>query len=61
MDEEMKSGHDVDITEIVTNLMDTTNVFYCHFFDTFDRSNIDMEPLKIVMEVLQSMRHGRKI
>jgi hypothetical protein len=51
---------DGDIAEMVTKVMDTTDVFYGHFFGIFDGSDVDMEPLKIVMKVLQDMRDNGK-
>ena len=48
--------HDLDITNMVTDLTSDTNVFYVHFLDSFDRSSLDMEPLKIPIAVLQRMR-----
>ena len=52
---------DVDITEMVTKLTNETNIFYGHFLDRFDRSNVDMEPLEIVISVLQKMRDRGEI
>jgi len=53
--------HDVDITDMVTKLTADTNIFYGHFFDSFDRSSVDMEPLNIIVAVLQVMRERREI
>ncbi len=51
--------HDLDITNMVTQLTADTNKFYGHFLDSFDRSLSSMEPLKIQIAVLQRMRdHG---
>jgi hypothetical protein len=48
--------HDLDITNMVTQLTADTNMFYGHFLDSFDRSLGNMEPLKIQIAVLERMR-----
>jgi hypothetical protein len=53
--------HDLDITNMVTQLTADTNMFYGHFFDLFDRSSVDMEPLNVQFAVLQQMRDRGEI
>jgi len=53
--------HDADIANMVTQLTAETNVFYGHFFDTFDRSSSNIEPLVIQLAVLQRMRDRGEI
>jgi hypothetical protein len=53
--------HDGDITNMVTQLTAETNVFYGHFFDSFDRSSSNIEPLAIQLAVLQGMRDRGEI
>jgi hypothetical protein len=53
--------HDADITNMVTQLTAETNVFYGHFFDSFDRSSSNIEPLAIQLAVLQRMRDRGEI
>jgi hypothetical protein len=48
--------HDLDITNMVTELTADTNRFYGHFLDSFDRSSVNLAPLKIQIAVLQKMR-----
>jgi len=45
----------------VTQLTAETNVFYGHFFDSFDRSSSNIEPLAIQIAVLQGMRDRGEI
>ena len=52
---------DVDIATMITTLTAETNVFYGHFFNSFDRSVANMEPLAVQMEVLQRMRDRGEI
>jgi hypothetical protein len=47
--------HDLDIANMVTKLTSDTNALYNHFLDSFDRSSVDMEPLKPPIAVLQRM------
>lgn len=53
--------HDVDITNMVTQLTADTNAFYGRFFDLFNRSSVDIEPLNIQIAVLQRMRDRGEI
>jgi len=53
--------HNADITNMVTQLTAETNVFYGHFFDSFDRSSSNIEPLAIQIAVLQGMRDRGEI
>ena len=53
--------HDVDITNMVTQMTAETNVFYGHFFDSFDRSSSNIEPLVVQLAVLQGMRDRGEI
>ena len=52
---------DADIATMITTLTAETNVFYGHFFDSFDRSVGNIEPLAVQMEVLQRMRDRGEI